>query len=307
MAPPQHRPARSSTVKGSVEERPLSGGVRASAHSLQLSPEQFKKLSRFVYRLTGIDLKSGKEELVKTRLNKRIGQLGLNSFDDYLQYVQQIGNEGELTSMLDALTTNKTSFFREEEHFRFLRQVILPCLQNRRTVRMWSAGCSSGEEPLSIAMLLREHFSDFEERDIRLLATDLSTQALARARRGCFAEQTVSTIPTAMLSRYFQREKAAFGDVFRASPAILDMVAFARLNLVSRWPMKGPFQVIFCRNVMIYFDKPARQRLVRRFAELLQAGGYLLIGHSESLTGLSHPYRFVQPAVYRKPASGGER
>lgn len=236
----------------------------------------------------------------------RLAHLAENLFQRVRdRHIDCVGGFADLALHSDALTTNKTSFFREEEHFRFLRQVILPSLQDRPSIRMWSAGCSTGEEPLSMAMLLRRHFADVDLRDIRLLATDLSTQVLARARQGCFAAQAVSTVPKAMRVRYLEREKAAFGDVFRAKPEILDMVAFARLNLIGHWPMKGPFQVIFCRNVMIYFDKPTQQRLVGRFARLLEDGGYLFIGHSESLSGLSHPYRFVQPAIYRKAAAEG--
>lgn len=268
---------------------------------MQLSSRQFEKISQFVCRLTGIHLKPGKEEMVKSRLNRRIAQLGMSGFDEYFKYVQRPGNEAELTSMLDALTTNKTGFFREKAHFEFLCRVVLPSLRDQQRIRIWSAGCSSGEEPVTIAMLLREHFQDCDQRDVRVLATDLSTQVLSRARQGCFPEKRVSALPKALLGRYFSSQDTPEGLSYQARPEVLSLIGFARLNLMSRWPMRGPFQVIFCRNVMIYFDRLTQERLVGRFAQLLAPGGHFFVGHSESLTGRSHPFRFIQPAVYQKP------
>ena len=272
--------------------------------ALQLKPKEFEQISKFVYRQAGIRLKKGKEELVRTRLGKRIISLGLESFQDYFRLVQQDGSGTELTLMLDALTTNKTSFYREEDHFQFLREKIFPAIQPLRRIRIWSAGCSTGEEPVTIALEARERFADLGRRDFRILATDLSTAVLQKAKEGIFAQGSVQSLPRPLVRKYFQPCNEAGPGHYRLCQSALSMIVFARLNLMEKWPLKGPFQFIFCRNVMIYFDKPTQERLVNRFHKLICPGGYLLIGHSESLTGLSHPYRFIQPAVFQKVESG---
>ncbi|MEE8586702.1 MAG: protein-glutamate O-methyltransferase CheR [Acidobacteriota bacterium] len=268
--------------------------------ALRLKPKEFEQISKFVYKQAGIRLKQGKEELVRTRLAKRIISLGLGSFQDYLRLVEQDRSGHELTWMLDALTTNKTSFYREADHFQFLREQVFPALQPLRRIRIWSAGCSTGEEPVTIALEARECFADIERRDFRILATDLSTAVLQKAKLGIFAQESLQSVPRQLVRKYFQRCKEAGPDRCRLCQPALSMIAFARLNLMGQWPIKGPFQFIFCRNVMIYFDKPTQERLVNRFHKLLCPGGYLLIGHSESLTGLTHPYRFIQPAVFQR-------
>ncbi len=271
-----------------------------AAFALQLKPKEFEQIRQFVYRQAGIHLKSGKEELVRTRLTKRINSLGLESFQDYLRLVRQDRSGNELTLMLDALTTNKTGFYREDVHFEFLREKVFPFLQPLHRIRIWSAGCSTGEEPVTIAMEAREALPDIDRRDFRILATDLSAGVLEKAKQAVFAQESVQCIPSRLLRKYFQCSHQDERRRFRLCRSARSMIVFARLNLVAQWPMKGPFQVIFCRNVMIYFDKATRERLVNRFHDLLCPGGYLLIGHSESLTGLSHPYSFIQPAVFRK-------
>lgn len=272
-----------------------------ATHALQLKPQEFEQICKFVYGNAGIRLKPGKEELVKTRLGKRVSALGLASYQDYLSLVQQDRSGSELTRMLDALTTNKTGFYREKDHFEFLRNRVFPELKPTSRIRIWSAGCSTGEEPVTIALEALQHFPDIAGRDFRILATDLSAAALEKAKRGIFSQEAVQSVPPALLRLHFQRLDGRPGPTFyRFRHMGPSMLAFARLNLMGHWPMKGPFQVIFCRNVMIYFDKAAKERLINRLYRLLCPGGYLMVGHSESLTGLSHPFRFILPAVFQR-------
>jgi chemotaxis protein methyltransferase CheR len=254
-----------------------------------------------VYELCGINLGPGKEGLVKSRLMKRLRKLALPTFQDYLDFVEQDRSGRELTSMIDLITTNKTSFYRESEHFEYLRNQLLPSLTaSQRKLRLWSAGCSSGEEPYTLAMVLKEEISRLDRWDVRILATDISTQILTRAKQGLYAEETLQDLPPSWQNKYFARTQNNTQGSFQVSESIRSMVRFAQLNLMKTWPMRGPFDVIFCRNVMIYFDKVTQHELVRRFWELLQPGGHLFVGHSESLTSSSTEFRYVQPAVYMK-------
>ena len=260
---------------------------------------QFEKISRRVYDLCGIKLTSGKEELVKSRLAKRLQVLKLQGFDEYLRFIEKDATGKELAQMIDVLTTNKTSFFREEAHFDFLRQRIFPSLDRReRRLRIWSAACSSGEEPYTIAMLLRESMPDIDHWNARILATDLSHRVLATARAAVYKKEIVDGIPPKFLSKYFTALPNQ--NEWRVNDEVRRLVSFGNLNLMNKWPMRGLFDVIFCRNVMIYFDKPTQQNLVNRFAQLLRPGGHLFVGHAESLTGSAGTLSYVQPAVYVK-------
>ncbi len=265
--------------------------------SLDLSPALFERISDTMRDVAGIRLPAGKETLVKSRLSKRLRLLGLDGFPAYLERVEQDETGEELRAMIDALTTNKTSFFRESAHYDHLLASALPELAGRGRVRIWSAGCSTGEEPYTLAMLLREHLGEPVLRDARILATDISGRALQLAMRGEYSAGVMGDVPGPLLDRYFERTAAG---LYAARDALRSLVTFARLNLVAAWPMKGPFDVIFCRNVMIYFDREVRERLVARFHGMLRDGGLLYVGHSESLTGLSHPFAYVRPAVYRR-------
>lgn len=263
-----------------------------------LRPQDFAAIRELLYRVSGIDLNEGKEGLVQTRLARRLRELGLAGYREYLDHVLADGTGSELSVMVDLLTTNKTDFFREEAHFSFLRSVVLPARPGPgMPLRIWSAGCSSGEEPYSIAILLREALPQAEADAARILGTDISERVLAVAREGVYTAAQLAGVEPALRRRYFSREGA---DAFRAAGPLRSMVRFARLNLMADWPMRGPFDVIFCRNVMIYFDRPTQERLVQRYWELLAPGGYLFTGHSESLNPLSHRFRYVQPAVYRR-------
>jgi len=270
-------------------------------YSLKLSSKQFDKISRLVYQISGIDLHEGKEELVKARLLKRLRHLKISNFDHYLKYMANDKSGVEVGAMVDVLTTNKTHFFRESEHLEFLRDEIIPGLSDD-PIRIWSAGCSSGEEPYSIAIVLSEAIRDMEKRDIRILATDISDRMMERARQGIYDEETLKTLPPMFKHKYFKNVETRIGHShrYKVCPRLQSMVSFAKLNLMEEWPMRGLFDAIFCRNVMIYFDKPTQEKLVRRFWSVLREGGYLLVGHSESLTFLAHDYRYLKPAVYQK-------
>ncbi len=269
--------------------------------SIELDQQQFGKISRKLYDLCGIKLHSGKEELVKARLNRRLQALGIRSFAEYTKYVEQDDSGKELAVMVDLLTTNKTNFFREQQHFDFMRKFVVPTLKNtQRSFRIWSAGCSSGEEPFSIAFLLREEASDNDLRDVRILATDISARMLAKARAAVFEQAVLSDVPARMLEKYFDRVCTDTPQSYRVKGRARALVRFARLNLMDHWPMRGLFDVIFCRNVMIYFDKATQENLVNRFWQYLKSGGYLFVGHAESMASLSHPFQYVQPAIYRK-------
>jgi chemotaxis protein methyltransferase CheR len=209
----------------------------------------------------------------------------------------------EIGAMVDVLTTNKTHFFREFEHLEFLRDEIIPRF-SKGPIRIWSAGCSSGEEPYSIAIMLSEAIPDIGKRDIKILATDISYRMMEQARQGLYDEETLKFMPAQLRLKYFRKTEARDGHSrshrYRVVPQLQSMVSFAKLNLMEEWPMRGLFDVIFCRNVMIYFDKPTQENLVKRFWSFLRESGYLLVGHSESLTFLTHDYRYLKPAVYQK-------
>lgn len=244
-------------------------------------------------------MREGKEGLVRARLAKRLRKLNLPDFNAYLEFVENEPSRREFAEMIDALTTNKTSFLREASHFDYLRDAVFPMLKG--PVRIWSAGCSSGEEPYTLAMLANESFRDINTRDVRILATDLSHRVLATAKAATYPAEHMADVPAAWMQKYWTRTHDPQGrDVYEAGKPLRRLVHLAKLNLMERWPMQGPFDAILCRNVMIYFDKVTQQQLVERYWALLRPGGHLFVGHSESLTGLTHRFRYVQPAVYVK-------
>lgn len=270
----------------------------------ELTERQFQAISGMVKDLCGINLHDGKRELVKARLTKRVRELGMGSFTQYIEYVSAADGQAELLFMLDALSTNLTSFFRENAHFDLLRETLEAGLARRRTegrrIRIWSAGCSSGEEPYTIAIVLKEALGELGGWDVRVLATDLSRRVLDTARRGVYGQERLRQVPAGVVAANFRCVSPREPRMFLVSDELRRIVTFARLNLMERWPMHGPFDTIFCRNVMIYFDKPTQGRLVERFWDLLAPGGMLFIGHSESLAGVHHRFKYLQPTVYCK-------
>jgi chemotaxis protein methyltransferase CheR len=272
--------------------------------SCDLTDRQFNTVSNLVKDLCGINLHDGKKELVKARLAKRIRELDMDNFAQYIEFIGTDAGGAEILCMLDALSTNLTFFFRETAHFDLLRQQVAPEMMHRhahdRKLRVWSAGCSSGEEPYSLAIVMSEVVRDLLTWDVRILATDLSRRMLDLARRGVYSRERFRETPPRTIAEHFTCLRGQEPKQYQVNESARRMVTFARLNLMEPWPMRGPFDVIFCRNVMIYFDKPTQTRLVERFWELLVPGGVLFIGHSESLSGARNRFKYLQPTVYRK-------
>ena len=276
--------------------------------NLELTDRDYHEIADFVHKTAGINLMEGKKELVRTRLNKRMRQLQLVDFRAYINHIMKDQTGEEIVLLLDALSTNLTSFFRENQHFQFMIDTFLPRLESRRRaagsrrLRIWSAACSSGEEPYTIAMVVAENSPYFSQgNDFKILATDISTKVLGMAREGRYGPERIKGIPPMLLSKYFARTESERGEkLYQVIPQLRDLIAFRRLNLVDPLPFKNPLDLIFCRNVMIYFDKETIATLVGRYHQILAPGGYLFIGHSESLSGFSHSFKYVAPCIYLK-------
>ena len=208
----------------------------------------------------------------------------------------------EISLMIDALSTNLTSFFREEKHFNFLKNSLIPewSADKDDNIRIWSAGCSSGEEPYTIAIIIQEASNILNIENIKILATDISTKMTMRAKKGSYEEERLKKIPLPVLRKYFLRGTEKLSTYYSLKPIVRNMVTIGKLNLLDKWPMKGKFNLIFCRNVMIYFDKSTQERLINRYENLLKPNGFLFVGHSESLTGVKHNLKYVQPTIYQK-------
>jgi chemotaxis protein methyltransferase CheR len=264
--------------------------------------EDFAALRALVKELTGINLTDQKRELVYGRLSRRLRTLNLSSFREYRQLLGS--SSDELVQLCNAITTNLTSFFRERHHFEHLcEHVLLPLAADARAsrrVRIWSAGCSSGEEPYSIAMAVAETLPDLARWDIRILATDLDSNVLERARRGVYSAERVAGVDAARLKRFFVAEPDRSGVSYRVAEPLRALITFKQLNLVRRLPMRGPLDAIFCRNTVIYFDKDTQRELFARIAVLQRPGQLLFLGHSESLFKVSDDYTLIGRTVYRR-------
>ena len=251
-----------------------------------LTGEDFARIARMVHEMAGIHLTDSKATLVYARLTKRLRALGLQSFRDYCALVQEERGADERAKMLAALTTNVTRFFREPHHFDHLRSSVLPrLLESARhggRVRLWSAGCSTGQEPYTIALTILELMPEAGNYDIRILASDVDTEVLEQARAATYSANALDGVPSAIRGKWFRNDGRG---QFQLAPQVTELVALRELNLIGPWPMKNTFQVIFCRNVTIYFDQQTRDRVWARFAQQLAPGGYLYIGHSERLGG----------------------
>jgi chemotaxis protein methyltransferase CheR len=270
---------------------------------LAISTEEFQRFRTLIYDESGISLGDQKQSLLVSRLSKRLRELGLTTFSEYYDQLMSDSSREEFTRMLDLISTNKTDFFREPKHFDFLRERILPELAQEKTVRIWSSACSTGEEPYTIAMTLQEGVSDPAQWDFKILASDLSMRVLAKAAAGLYDADHVHDVPPELLKRHFLRGRGDSKGLLKIKPHLAAMVQFRRLNLMDeRFPIKSPLDVIFCRNVMIYFDRPTQEQLVNKFYRYLKPGGHLFIGHSESLQWVTHPFKNIEPTIYRKEA-----
>ena len=267
------------------------------------SDREFVQLQRLVYMHSGISLSEEKKSNVYSRLSRRLRELGLDSFSEYCAMIEA-GHEEEIEHFINALTTNLTSFFRESHHFEYLRESVIPGLiQDKaqpRRLRIWSAGCSTGEEAYSIAMTVLESIPQIRNWDVRVLATDLDTSVIDTAVRGIYSEEKVSHLPEEYLKNWFQKGKGGRQGMVRVAPEVRELVTFRHLNLMHDWPMNGFFDVIFCRNVVIYFDRDTQQRLFDRFADIMVPQGHLLIGHSESLNNVSDRFQLIGRTIYRR-------
>ena len=284
-----------------VSPSPSSVGVSA----FKISDAEFRQLREFIYRHTGIALSDHKRALVYSRLGRRLRHHGLETFAEYYALLTEQDTEGEeLVEMINCITTNKTDFFREPHHFRFLTERVFPEVRARagasRRLRFWSAGTATGEEAYTLAITVREAFAPAEGWDIRILATDIDTRVLAHAEHGEYTAEQAERIPAPLLQRYFYQGEGANAGRVQAKATLKELIRFRRLNLMDeQWPMRGPFDAIFCRNVIIYFDRSTQRRLIDRMTQLLRPDGYLLLGHSESLIDASGRLRHMSQSVYQ--------
>ncbi len=272
----------------------------------EFSDRDLATIVRLVYEKSGIALHNGKRALVSARLQKRLRQTGLDSFRDYVKLLEADTTGDELTAMLDAITTNHTSFFREPQHFEYLEHIILPALRDRSgsvPILGWSAACSTGEEPYSIALTAARVLGEEAGRRVRLLASDISTRAIARASAGLYRADRLAGLPRHLVLKYFQKASGAEPGHLQISAPVRRLIEFRRLNLLQPAPPGAPFDFIFCRNVMIYFDRAAQQRVIETLERRLARGGHLFVAHAEGLNGLRHGLTWVAPAIYRR----GER
>lgn len=283
---------------------------------MPLTAEQFNRFRKLVYEHAGISLPDAKIQMVRSRLSRRLRANRLTEFADYYTLLTGPGSADEMREFINCITTNKTDFFREQHHFDFVANTIVPAHVDAarygiadRCIRIWHAGCSTGEEPYTMAMTLLEALEGKGDWDIRLLASDLDTNVLDTAERGVYDADRVETIPQSLLRKYFLRSRADGEPRYMAKPVLKDLIKFKQINLtVGVWPIRSDvrFDMIFCRNVIIYFDKPTQQRLFDRFSRLLRPGGYLFIGHSESLHGVSDAFTPVGQTIYRLPVETGQ-
>jgi chemotaxis protein methyltransferase CheR len=268
----------------------------------QLSPAlgapEFEKFRRLAYDKFGLNLTGAKHDLVAARLGKKLRELKIPSYKAYYDHVVADRTGESLIALIDALSTNHTSFLREASHFDFLLTRVLPSLRKRATIDIWSAPCSTGEEPYSIAVTLLEHLGMPPKPALRIHATDISTKALAVAKKGAYTTEKLGAMPVPLIKKYFTQTGPGS---FQICPEIRRMIEFERFNLIEPMRASRLFPIIFCRNVMIYFDKPTQERVVASLSQFLEPGGYLMIGHSESLMNVRHGLEYVQPAIYKKP------
>lgn len=268
-----------------------------------IKEQDFNRLVQFVESHYGINL-SKKKALIEGRLSNLLDAEGFSSFGEYTDHIIKGGSKAQLDLMIGRLTTNHTFFMRESSHFEYFRDTILPQLaagKKKPVVSIWSAGCSSGEEPYTLSMILLDYFrGKVPQWDTRILATDISKKVLAAAMAGIYPEDTLRVLPAQWKNTYFRRSNGLCTVV----PALRNNVIFREFNLMDPIRFKIRFDVIFCRNVMIYFDQPTKDALVQRFCDALNPGGYLMIGHSETLNKTNSPFQYILPSVYQKVPSG---
>lgn len=279
----------------------MTAAVRLHTHGEEtefaFTQSDFRFIADLVKDHTGIVLADNKFKMVYARLARRVRALGMDDFKAYCALLDSPKGEHEFQDFVNAMTTNLTKFFRENHHFEHVKEhVIGPARQHHKRLRIWSAGCSTGEEPYSLAISLLEKVPDPKNWDAKILATDLDTNCLLTGANGIYNVEGIKDMPPLMRERYFLNH----ADQVKAKECLRQLISFKPLNLLQKWPMSGPFDAIFCRNVMIYFDNPTKSELVRRFGAYLKVGGYLYIGHSETLLDQQHLFKLVGRTIYKK-------
>jgi chemotaxis protein methyltransferase CheR len=281
-------------------------------HADSLSSRDLNRVCRLIYEQSGITLGAEKKIMLEGRLKRRVTSLQLSSYKEYCDYLFEGNGHDveEMVHLIDAVSTNKTDFFREKTHFEFLVARALPELtagdRNGREIMIWSAGCSTGEEPYTLAIVLSEYRLSHPAFRFRILATDISTTVLHKAEQGVFSAEVVRPVPANLQRKYFMRSRNRESNLLRVIPELREMIEFRRLNLMEEFGLSELADAIFCRNVIIYFDRPTQERLFHKFSSQLVEGGYMFVGHSESLHHMDVPLVPVDPAVYRK-ADGQSR
>lgn len=269
---------------------------------MRITNKEFKQLTDYIYSNFGICMTEEKKVLLTSRLSKIISEKGFNRFEEYYNYIKNDKNGKAVAELVDRITTNHTFFFREKEHFLYFEKEVLPYLKkiesSRKDLRIWSAGCSTGEEPYTLAMILNTFFKEDNLKwDTKILATDISQRVLRKAEKGVYTEDEIKLLPNIMKLNSFNKIGK---DRYEVSKQIKDEVIFRRFNLMNEFPFKDKFHVIFCRNVMIYFDSKTKNELVDKFYRYLKPGGYMFIGHSETIDRRFTKFKYIKPAVYRK-------
>ena len=270
---------------------------------IALSDEEFTKLRDLVYKISGISLSETKRELVISRFSRRLKALRLKSFSDYHNLLISPSGFTEVQNFINSITTNKTDFFREAHHFDFLVSKIIPMLisKNKRIVKIWSAACSTGEEPYTIAMVMAKHFVEKYNIPVKILATDIDTSVLTVASKGVYDSSIVSVLPEEYMKKYFLRGKDDSSGLYKVKENIRKMVTFKQLNFVAtEYPITTTFDVIFCRNVIIYFNPETKRRVVNKLYRYLNPGGYIMMGHSETLFDMVDGLVYLKNTVYQK-------
>lgn len=269
-----------------------------------MSDKVFQRLSLYIHERVGIKLPPSKRTMLEARLQKRLRVLNYPSYESYVDFVfSDDGMDQELRNLIDVVTTNTTEFFREPKHFDYLVGNVLPDwmrTNGSRKLSIWSAGCSIGMEPYTLGMVLSDFSEQYHGFSYHILATDISSRALQTAVKAVYEEERINSIPDRLCKKYLLRSKDRNKKLIRIAPEIRREIEFQRLNFMERFSFKTPMDIIFCRNVIIYFDKPTQERLFKQFCECLRPGGYLFIGHSESLAGMSLPLTQAAPTVYRR-------
>jgi len=269
----------------------------------EFTEETFEHIRLLVKSHTGIVLADGKQDMVYGRLTRRLRVLNLPDFDSYLAIIER-EDEEELIHLVNAITTNLTSFFREEHHFGYLKSTVFPSLLEKnaatRRIRIWSAGCSTGEEPYSLAMTVREFFADHHGWDVKIIATDLDSNVVTKAEKGVYDKTRVDGVSPEYKKRWMKRGKGDKSELVKMKGELQELITFKQLNLLHHWPIKGPIDIVFCRNVVIYFDKDTQRTLFGRYADVLSNDGYLFVGHSENMFNVCDRFESLGHTIYQR-------